>query len=71
VTFAWEHEAAIHDIDGTFAGLGGERFIVANSDHFDPKFCTKDTSGKYDLGVDAAICKAEVGGEKFRLHRIK
>ena len=69
VTFAWEHEAAIHDIDGSFAGLGGERYIVAHSDHFDPKFCTKDTSGKYDLGVDASICKAEVGGQKFRLHR--
>ena len=72
-TFAWEHEAAIWDIDGTFAGQGPNKFIVSQSDHFDPAFCKNDNSGKYDLDGDAPhgaqICDGEKDGNEFKLHR--
>ena len=72
-TFAWEHEAAIWDIDGSFAGQGPNKFIVSQSDHFDPAYCKNDNSGKYDLDGDAPhgaqICDGEINGEEVKLHR--
>ena len=72
-TFAWEHEAALYDIDGSFAGQGAGKFNVSQSDAFNPNLCQKDTSGKYDLDGEAPhpaqICHAEKNGETFKLHR--
>ena len=77
--FAWEHEAAFYDRDGTFAGKKG-RYVVAESATYNPNLCKKDNSGKWDIASTdpdddetkshgAMVCDEEKNGERFKPHR--
>ena len=69
MTFAWEHEAAILDVDGTFTEGDPGTYVIAKSDAFDSDLCTKDTSGKYMIeGKEAHICQSK-NGKTFKPHR--
>ena len=70
MSFAWEHEAAVWDIDGSFLRKGANKYLVPYSAHFDPEFCKSDTSGMYDLGPapnGTMYCHGEQNGQKFKL----
>jgi len=78
-TFAWEGEAGVLDLDGSFAGGSAGDYVIAASDAFDPALCSLDTSEKYDnANTDpsentrshpAMRCKGSLGDKKFKPHR--
>ena len=71
MTFAWEHEAAILDVDGTFTEDAPGVYVIAKSDAHDPALCSKDPTGKYMVkGVEAQFCNPTgPGGKTFKPHR--
>jgi len=48
-TFAWEHEAALYDVDGSLLNEGTGRYVVAKSEAFNPALCREDVTGRYDV----------------------
>ena len=48
-TFAWEHEAALFDTDGTLLNMGSDQYLIAYSEAFNPELCSQENSGRYTI----------------------
>ena len=78
-TFAWEHEAAFWDKDGTFLETQPGSYIAPESEIYNSRLCTSDTTGKHTIvrrgnrePFPAVICKGEnQNGERFKPEFLK
>ena len=69
MTFDWEHEAAVLDLDGTFLEGEPNTYVIAHSEAFDKSLCSTANS-KYTIdGFPAQTCDSANAGSTFKPHR--